>query len=220
MSKKGWGIVGCALIVSVLLVIVYAEKTKIRPVPFLEQMSLDQVSFQAQWEQFRQRVGISEEARIENFHLIHDKNQNAYSIRFKVVDEVDDGFVIYTYRKCFSCSVEEEKNKDYIGRNVADSWIQYPRLIEAEHFFEKLDAGMRQEAIRPNKFAYYLITSSGESESIGLPGEYYRLNHSGLKKMKFESRPSADGFNLHIIGSNTPGPFSTEVDNTVHLIFY
>lgn len=216
MTDKKWTAAACVLIAVAILALLYGEGDEGEPAPFLESMSLDQVSYQTQWEQFRQKAGISDEARIEDFHLIQKGRDHVYSLRFRIVDERDGSYAIYNYNRCFACTAEEE-NKDYLGKTVSDEWVQYPRLLEAKQFFAYLDAGLRERAVRWDEYPYYLITSSGEYESLGMPGTYYRLSQAGLTKMEFESRPSADGFNLQIIGSETPGPFSVD-EKTVHLM--
>ncbi|MED4585364.1 hypothetical protein P9578_21505 [Brevibacillus choshinensis] len=190
----------------------------VKPAPFLTQPSLEQVSFDDQWQTFRQQAGITEEAMLEEFHLIHDEKQNTVSVRMRIIDQVDGQFYSYLYTRCYSCPVEEQKGKDVLTKREGVYKTPVPRLTSADDFFRKLDIGMKDQVIVRNEFPYYLIVSSGEYASIGLPGTYYRVKETGLERMSFPDKPKVDGFYIQLIGSETPGPFSSS-EKSIQLIF-
>ncbi|MED4785101.1 hypothetical protein [Brevibacillus choshinensis] len=62
----------------------------------------EHASFHQQWQAFRQQVGISEEALLEEFHLIHDSKQNIVSVRMRIIDQVDDQFLAISMRNAIA----------------------------------------------------------------------------------------------------------------------
>ncbi|MDF2682276.1 MAG: hypothetical protein K0R47_3466 [Brevibacillus sp.] len=163
-------------------------------------------------------MGISEKALLEEFHLIHDKRQNIVSIRMRIIDQVDGQYDSYSYKRCYSCPVEEQKEQDVLTKRERVRKTPVPRLVEADNFFRVLDVGMKDQVIARKEFQYYLIVCNGEYASIGLPETYYRVEESGLDRMTFHDKPETDGFSIQIIGSEKPGPFPSG-EKSVQLIF-
>lgn len=196
----------------------YGLRESVEPAPFLTQPSLEQVSFHQQWQTFRQKVGLSEKALLEEFHLIHDEKQSIVSVRLRIIDQVDDQFYRYLYKRCYSCPVEAQKGQDVLEKREGVFKEPVPQLVEADHFFRILDVGLQDQAISRNEFSYYLIRGDGEYASIGLPGTYYDVKETGLERMTFPGKPEAEGFSIQIIGNETPGPFPSG-EKSVQLIF-
>lgn len=219
--RNSWGIVlaGCLVVVLAGFGGWYTEAAE-TPVPFLTQTSLDRVSFQDQWDRFRQQAGISEDARVEEFHLIHDQRQQAVSLRLQILDEVDGQFYRYLSKACYDCPVKGESGKAVWKKrrlDIAEAG-ETKRLAKATSFFQALDAGMQSAEISRSDFPYYVIASDGTYETVALPGTYYQVKRSKVKRMPSSNREDAAGFSIKIRGSGTPGPFPSS-DEDVLLLF-
>lgn len=189
-----------------------------KAISFLEQPSLQHVSFQERWAQFRQKAGISDEARVEEFRLMYDRQQHALSIRMRLLDEAGGQTYRYFVNQCYRCSAEPEKGQGIVRKSREAARLPAGQLVAAERFFQMLDVSMEAQTISRKDFAYYLIASDGGQEAIALPGTYYRVNGNGLERLTFAGSPQAEGFHLEIRGSETPGPFASS-EQDVHFVF-
>jgi hypothetical protein len=217
-SKKTF-LITISLAFIVIGFIIYFNIDHVKHIQLLKTNKLDVVNFSESWNSFRESLNISEKhAKIEDFELIINQNNNIHSIRFDIVDRTDDKFLLYRYSNCFLCDTEGE-NQPKVNRNTSNKWLQYERLINAHTFFSKLDMLNGLKVIDSSKFDFTGIFSTGEYESIGLPGQYYSLNKNTLNKIeKSQENTSFKGYNVRVIRNQSVNNFST-TDKSTTTIF-
>ena len=208
--------IGSAIIVlAIITTIYYFNENYVKKVPLYKQSDFHTVNSKESWRLFRKELKVSKEnAKIEDFQLILDKNNRIYSVRFDLVDKDDDTFKMFHYSNCFSCELKEE-NQVHISKNTVSEWIQYDKLVDANHFFAALDILNQKDFFNNSTFDYKLIVSSGWTEERLVKGNYYFLKDRNLQKVdNAVPQTVSSGFNLQVIGSERAENFSTDIDTT------
>ncbi|MGJ7912497.1 hypothetical protein [Neobacillus sp. LXY-1] len=214
MKLKTWSITGSIALLAIIVVL-YFSQNHIKKVPIFKQSDFNSVNSVKSWKKFSEELKISEKGtKIEDFQLILDKNNHIYSVKFELVEKVNDKFTVLQYSHCYSCETEGE-NRVYISKSTSDEWLQYNKLIEANRFFSALEQLNQQGFFEGSKFNYHLLVSSGWTENIQVDGDYYILQNSNLKKMdEVSTSKKSKGFNMQDIGSDRPSNFSTDKETT------
>lgn len=194
------------------------EASQIRHIPFFEKQALDQVNFRQLWESFRQKAGISEDARIKDYKLVYDQQGQIESLRFSVLDPMDSGYLKHTYHTCRACE-DQEKSIFSTAKQKLEG-VDHHKNIEADRFFTMLDTVFRDRSWHREGFSYYLAVSEGVPASVALPGTYYALAETEMRPLPFaEGKDRAvEGVTMQIIGADSPGPFSTDEHNAVNIL--
>jgi hypothetical protein len=191
----------------------------VKKVSLYKQTDFHSVNSKESWSLFRKELKVStENAKIEDFQLILDKNNRIYSVRFDLVDKDDDTFKVFHYSNCFACELKEE-NQVHISKNTVSEWLQYDKLVDATRFFAALDILNQKDFFNNGKSEYKLIVSSGWTEGRQVEGNYYLLENKNLQYVD-NSVPQkiSSGFNLQVIGSERAENFSTDI-NTTKFVF-
>jgi hypothetical protein len=213
--RKKWILTGAIILLAIITAIVYFTEDYVKKVPLYEKADFTNVNNKESWRLFSKELKVSErKAKIQDFQLILDKQNRIYSIRFDLVDKNKDTFTVYHYSHCFSCEIKEE-NQVQISKSTVSEWLQYNKLVNANLFFLALDQLNQKDFFQDSKFEYRLLVSSGWTENRLVEGNYFLLKNSNLQKVDNKaSNTISTGFNLQVIGSESPSNFSTDKDTT------
>jgi hypothetical protein len=206
---------GAIIVLAIISSIYYFNENYVKKVLLYKQTDFHIVNSKESWRLFREELKVSKEnAKIEDFQLILDKNNRIYSVRFDLVDKDDDTFKVFHYSNCFSCELKEE-NQIHISKNTVSEWLQYDKLVDATRFFAALDILNQKDFFNNSKSEYKLIVSSGWTEGRLVEGNYYLLENKNLQKVDNTGpQKVSSGFNLQVIGSERAENFSTDKDTT------
>lgn len=184
----------------------------VKPIPFYKHSDFTSLNNSASWKEFKETLNISDyNAKIANFKLIIEDNKKIYSVKFDIIDHTDGKFTYYWYQNCYSCTQEE--NKPFIKKFERQESPEYYHLMDANSFFTKLDLLKKEGFINNTSFPYNIIWLKGTNESIAYPGEYFLLLDKQLQKLE-KSNARFSGYNLQVIGNNSPERFSTTEETT------
>ncbi|MDR6123448.1 hypothetical protein QFZ87_003045 [Bacillus sp. SLBN-46] len=215
MKIKRRALSGAIIVLAIISSIYYFNENYVKKVLLYKQTDFHTVNSKESWRLFREELKVSKEnAKIEDFQLILDKNNRIYSVRFDLVDKDDDTFKVFHYSNCFSCELKEE-NQIHISKNTVSEWLQYDKLVDATRFFAALDILNQKDFFNNSKSEYKLIVSSGWTEGRLVEGNYYLLENKNLQKIDNTGpQKVSSGFNLQVIGSERVENFSTDKDTT------
>ncbi|MFT8323083.1 MAG: hypothetical protein ABF649_19625 [Bacillus sp. (in: firmicutes)] len=219
MQKRIWAITVTLIFLVILAAIYNFYENRPKKVSLYKQEDFNTVNNVDSWHQFREKLTITNNAKLENFKLTLDKNQTIYSVVFDVIDKEKDYFIVYHYRTCYSCE-EEEDNKVSISKQKIKEKVQYDELMDAEQLFSKLDYLNQKNFFSNPKFEYQLIVSLGTSANLGLEGKYFLLKDKELQKIEPpNSNGYLSGFYLLVIGKQFPKEFGTDMETTKIVLF-
>jgi len=206
-----------AVLLLALIAVLVFKDPNVKQISFMQQSKIQEVSFSSHWSEFQNKINLTGAAKIKDFKLIYDKEGLIYKVEFDLIDNKE----YYMYKHCFSCTNEVE-NKVSLIRNTQHEQVPYAdQYITGDLFFNKLDfLKTKPELLDQQKFAYYLIQSSGRNEGISYKGDYFELIENDFRKLAPLDPPeeSYKGFNIQIVGNEHPTSFGTGENNTKSVI--
>ena len=135
------------------------------------------------WGEFSEKLGLSEQAKLESVQFVFDTENTVQSVEFKIIDQKDNEFHYYWYKQCFYC-----ENKIIQSHDIHKEWIQYKHLVRATNFFSALDQIPIHEFIHElGEHSNFVITSTGLNEIVAEKGRYMKLENNTLKGIQDES---------------------------------
>lgn len=203
ISKRNLLIITVILIGAISYGFYYFNVVKVPQIPFFSEENIYQLDIEKDWQAFKKELEItSEDIRIQDFSVDLTNAGNIETVRFDLAIQHKNKFTIYHYNGCQFCP-EETDNQIRISKSTVDEWLQYPRMVNADEFFNKLQIINQQKIFNRDKELDVFLVSSGWNEGIALPGEYYLLEENKLRKLI----PASDnlyyhGFNLQLVEDN------------------
>jgi len=175
------------------------------------------------WESFRKEQQLSQhKAKIEDFRLTLDRDQNISSMRFTVIDPSDDNsYTMLDYSSCFLCEDKGEDRLTVTSDKVDRKPAQYDRLMTADEFLLKVETLNNQHFFTTSRYAYMHLHSSGEYENTSYDGPYFILEGTELKQLQTSHSLDKDYRNygsIQVIGSNSSGSYQTSEGTTESII--
>ncbi|MFD1019492.1 hypothetical protein [Thalassobacillus hwangdonensis] len=199
-----------SVVILALSISIY-QQNHVRTMTFYEQPTFDNTNQLETWQLFSEKMNVSmENSKIENFRSTLDKNLTILSLRFDLVEKVNNTFHVYYYSQCVSC----ENDQVSINRSTAKEWLQYDQMVYANSFFTSLDNLIEQKFLSNEAFNYQLIVSSGWRESRIMEGSYYLLKDEVIQEISNDTPQTVSGFHFQVIGNDQPTSFHTDEDTT------
>lgn len=95
--------------------------------------------------------------KLEDFEIDYDKKGRITDLGWQLLRQNDKRFNLYEIRYDF------DKSRYRVTKSQPDTWLQYNRLIEADHFFENLNVlDIKDITLAKGDFSSYVIQSTGE----------------------------------------------------------
>ncbi|MFI8653829.1 hypothetical protein [Priestia megaterium] len=215
-----WLAILALLILSIVVNVVY-KGTKQTLLFTRDELKSGEVS--KSWESFRKEQQLSQhKAKIEDFRLTLDRDQNISSMRFTVIDPSDDNsYTMLDYSSCFLCEDKGEDRLTVTSDKVDRKPAQYDRLMTADEFFLKVETLNNQHFFTTSRYAYTHLHSSGEYENTSYDGPYFILEGTELKQLQTSHSLDKDYRNygsIQVIGSNSSGSYQTSEGTTESII--
>ena len=116
------------------------------------------MNFQDEYEQVKQELKIeNKNLRLEDFEVNYVKDGRITDLSWQLLEQNGNSYNLYQIR------YDIDRSKYRVTESKLDSWIQYTRLIEAEHFFENLNVlDVKDITHAKGTFSSYVIRSTGE----------------------------------------------------------
>jgi len=116
------------------------------------------MNFQDEYEQVKQELKIeNKNLRLEDFEVNYVKDGRITDLSWQLLEQNGNSYNLYQIR------YDIDRSKYRVTESKLDSWIQYTRLIEADHFFENLNVlDIKDITHAKGTFSSYVIRSTGE----------------------------------------------------------
>ncbi len=123
-----------------------------------ELSSVYTMNFQDEYELIKQKLELENDfVKLGDFDVEYVEAGSINQISWQLVRQADNSFYLYQIR------YDPGKSRYQVNNTKTDTWLQYNRLIDADHFFENLNLLDIKDLTRAKgNFSYYVIRSSGE----------------------------------------------------------
>ncbi|MDF2556321.1 MAG: hypothetical protein K0R71_149 [Bacillales bacterium] len=163
------------------------EKWENRPTYIDHQLgSVYTMNFQKEYELVKKQIRFNKmEIKLEDFRVNYNKDGRITEIGWQLRGQNGSGYNLYQISYNFS------KNKYIVTYNQVDNWLQYNRLIGADHFFETLIL-LDIKDITHNKgdFSSYGIQSTGERTNYEMKNKnHFVILNREIKLLDDEKLP-------------------------------
>jgi len=154
--------------------------------------SVYKMNFQDEYKQVKQELKIeNNNLRLEDFEVNYVKDGRITDLSWQLLEQNSNSYNLYQIR------YDIGRSKYRVTESKLDSWIQYNRLIEADHFFENLNVlDIKDITYAKGNFSSYVIRSTGEriNYAIGNRTSYFISNRE-IQLLDDEQLP-VEGYNI------------------------
>jgi hypothetical protein len=155
----------------------------------------------------KQKLGISEYTKIENFDANFDSLGAIKELRYTFLTKDNRGIVLY------NVNFSSNKNSYIINPIKVSEWLQYDRLINEEQFFYSLNY-LELKQLKPQlEYPYYTVKCSGDYISWSVKNfDNFLITDNGLKTLNKEELP-VSGYAFWIYGNKRTSETSYSGDS-------
>lgn len=153
--------------------------------------SIYDIDFEKNLEKVRNKMEITDRAKIENLRLEFIKDGSIIYYGYDIIDNsAKDGYVLYRVR------YEPEENTYEIEPTKIETWLQYPRLVRASKLTKVLNKLKDYGEIKPyDNFEEYYLHTEGWWENYAIEDrDTYLVNDNGIRKLSNKDLPIEGGY--------------------------
>lgn len=107
------------------------------------------------FEAITSKLEIKVGCKLDNLNITYENDGKFRDLRYDILSQVENGYIIY------HVWLDQTDKKYRIDPVKVDSWVQYPRLSDAFHFFELFDRVSPSDLKTGKSWDYYTINSLG-----------------------------------------------------------
>ena len=144
------------------------------------------MNFQDEYERIKQKLKLeNQNVRLEDFEVEYVKDGRITDLSWQLLRQNGNSFNLYRIR------YDLNKSRYQVTNSKLDTWLQYNRLIDAEHFFENLDVlDIKDITHLKGDFSSYVIRSTGERTNYAVEnGTHYFLLNGEIQVLDDERLP-------------------------------
>ncbi|GGM38407.1 hypothetical protein GCM10011351_25650 [Paraliobacillus quinghaiensis] len=144
------------------------------------------MNFQGEYGLIKQELKLeNQNLRLENFGVDYVKDGRITDLSWQLLGQNGNSFNLYHIR------YDINKSSYRVTNSQPDTWLQYNRLIGAEHFFENLNVlDIKDITHAKGDFSSYVIRSSGERMNYVVENEpHFFLSNGEIQLLDDEQLP-------------------------------
>ncbi|MFS0864848.1 hypothetical protein [Fredinandcohnia sp. 179-A 10B2 NHS] len=148
--------------------------------------SVYKVNFQDEYELIKQELKLeNQNLRLEDFGIEYVKDGRIKDLSWQLIGQNSNSFNLYQIR------YDIDKSSYQVTNSQSDTWIQYNRLIEADHFFENLNVlDIKDITHAKGDFSSYVIRSTGERINYAVEnGTHFYLSNGKIQLLDDDQLP-------------------------------
>ena len=189
--KRNAAVMGVLVFILIQWILPYGiNKWEARP-QFIEHDlgSVYRVNFQDEYERITQELKLeSNSLRLEDFEVDYVEDGRMTELRWQLLGETDNRYHLYKIQYDFN------KNRYQVKHRQLDTWIQYNRLIEADHFFEILHVlNIKDITHSKGHYSSYGIQSSGEPVNYAIENQTHFIVSNGKIQLLDDEQLPVEG---------------------------
>ncbi|GAM15122.1 hypothetical protein [Mesobacillus selenatarsenatis] len=173
------------------------------------------MNFQDEYELIKKELNLeNDHSKLEGFEMRYHQDGRIAEIKWQLIRQEHNSYYLYQIRYDF------HKSRYQVVNGQSDTWFQYDRLIDADHFFENLNVlDMKDLTQKKGSFSSYAIQSSGERVlySADLRTHYYLLN--GETKLLTNDQLPVEGYVISTFAMKKTEEEKDQQGNIIHESF-
>lgn len=180
---------------------------------FATQNTIPLIEFNKDWNSVRDALQLPADIKLNRFDLQYNADGNITEFDYELVALVKGEYMLYKVNFAPSSKV-------YLIKPVkVAQWLQFPRLVQADRFFEVLDNLDFVENRPHGQYEGYGITSDGAPVSYGIGNRLkYFVSDGKLSKVHDEELP-IEGYWICTYGNKKISENSTEGTGYIDYLF-
>jgi hypothetical protein len=151
----------------------------------LNSVSINAIDFQKDWKLIKEKLGVNEDTRLEEFNLNYNTDGTIRDLKFELILRKDEGFVYYFI------DLLPHKRKYILHSKKIEQWLQYDRLVTAERFFHHISLLNLADTRPSGPYEWYVISSRGElvHYAIKEDNKFLIISKGNLRNIRNEEFP-------------------------------
>ncbi|MEH7098051.1 hypothetical protein [Neobacillus vireti] len=152
------------------------------------------LNFQKENDLIKQELNLDNSLSLEDFEADYVKNGRITDLRWQLIGQNDNTYHLYKIQ------YDVSKNRYHVMHHQLDTWAQYNRLVDADHFFENLNVlNIKDITDTKGDFSSYAIQSSGERENFAIKNKTYFIVSNGKIQLLDDKQLPVEGYYISTI---------------------
>ncbi|MEW5550512.1 hypothetical protein ABGT24_00240 [Peribacillus frigoritolerans] len=145
--------------------------------------SIYTMNFQKEYELVKQELK-NNSLRLEDFEVDYTEDGRITDLSWQLLGKKGNSYNLYQIR------YDIDKNKYQVMNSQLETWPQYNRLIDAEHFFENLNVlDIKDITHAKGDFSSYVIQSTGERINYAVENRTHVISNGEIQLLDDEQLP-------------------------------
>ncbi|PWW17076.1 hypothetical protein DFO73_1326 [Cytobacillus oceanisediminis] len=148
------------------------------------------MNFQDEYEQVKQELELeNNNLRLEDFEVNYVKDGSITDLSWQLLGQNGNSYNLYQIR------YDIVKSRYQVTNSQLDTWLQYNRLIEADHFFENLNVlDIKEITHAKGDFSSYVIQSTGERINYAIKNRTHFFISNGEIQLLDDEQLPVEGY--------------------------
>jgi len=159
------------------------------------------MNFQDEYEQVKQELKIgNNNLRLEDFEVNYLKDGSITDLSWQLLGQNGNSYNLYKVR------YDIGKSRYRVTDSQLDTWLQYNRLIEADHFFENLNVlDIKDITHAKGGFSSYGIQSTGERINYAVGNRTHFFISNGEIQLLDDEQLPVEGYHISTFAMKKTG---------------
>lgn len=177
--------------------------------------SIYTMNFQHQHELIKLKINKEKNGlKLENFEVHYVKDGRITDLSWELIGQNDNGYSLYRIR------YDIDKSEYKIMHREQDSWLQYERLIYADHFFENLNMlDIKEITDAKGNYSSYGIQGIGERTNYGIENRPHFVVSNEETKLLNDAQLPVESYYISTYAIKKIGEEKDDHGNIVHESF-
>ncbi|MCS0824780.1 hypothetical protein NX029_12430 [Cytobacillus firmus] len=159
------------------------------------------MNFQDEYEQVNQELKLeNNNLRLEDFEVNYVKDGSITDLSWQLLGQNGNSYNLYQIR------YDIVKSRYRVANSQLDTWLQYNRLIEADHFFENLNVlDIKEITHAKGDFSSYVIQSAGERINYAVENRTHFFISNGEIQLLDDEQLPVEGYYISTFAMKKTG---------------
>jgi hypothetical protein len=167
------------------------------------------MNFQDVFEMVKQELNLENKSlRLEDFEVDYIKDGKITDLRWQLLEQNGNSYNLFKIR------YDLGKSRYQVKHSELDTWLQYNRLIDADHFFKNLnELDITDITYAKGDFLSYVIQSTGERVNYAVKNKTNFIVSNGEIQLLDDEQLPVEGYYISTFAMQKTGEERDEQGN-------
>ncbi|MDV7767726.1 hypothetical protein [Peribacillus sp. CSMR9] len=172
------------------------------------------MNFQEEYELVKQELNLENNSlRLEDFEVDYTEDGRITDLSWQLIGQNGNSYNLYEIR------YDIDRNRYQVMNSQLETWLQYNRLIDAEHFFENLNVlDIKDITHAKGDFSSYGIQSTGERTNYEVENRAYVVLNGEIQLLDDKQLP-VEGYYISTFATKKTGEERDDQGNIIQESF-